>query len=62
VYEILWVDERVDGYLPLSDEGVRYELSHELARAALQQDLQTLQKKLRNEANIQLNRRLKPQS
>jgi hypothetical protein len=62
VYEILWVDERVDGYLPLSDEGVRYELSHELARAALQRELQALQKKLRNDADIHLNRRLQPQS
>ncbi|MCD8523358.1 MAG: peptidyl-prolyl cis-trans isomerase [Saccharospirillaceae bacterium] len=62
VYEILWVDERVDGYLPLSDEGVRYELSHQLAREALQQDLQALQKQLRTDADIQLNRRLRPQS
>ncbi|WP_430461315.1 peptidylprolyl isomerase [Thalassolituus sp. LLYu03] len=60
VYEILHIDERIEGYLPVTDAGVRYELAHELAREDLQQELKDLQVALREKAAIQLNRRLQP--
>lgn len=62
VYEILHIDERIEGYLPVTDAGVRYELAHELAREDLQQELKDLQALLRDKADIQLNRRLQPTS
>lgn len=60
VYEILRIDEKEEGYLPLTDAGVRYELTHTLAREDLQQELNLLQISLRNNAEIYLNRRLQP--
>lgn len=59
VYEIVHIVEREDGFLPLSDDGVRYELAREVAAKQLLQDYQKLQQQLRREAHISLNQRLR---
>lgn len=60
VYEILMVDEREMGYLPVSDAGVRYEISRAVALINMRADFITLQKKLRDEQVVRLNKRLQP--
>ncbi|MCA6063355.1 peptidylprolyl isomerase [Thalassolituus marinus] len=58
VFEILWVDERVEGYLPLSDKGVRYELAHTMAMEQIMHSVADLQQQLRKDSDIYLNQRL----
>ncbi len=58
VYEIVRIVEREDGFLPLSDAGVRYELAREVAAKQLLKDYQQLQQRLRQQATISLNQRL----
>lgn len=60
VYEILMVDEREMGYLPVSDTGVRYEISRAVALSKMRDDFINLQKKLRDEQVVHLNKRLQP--
>jgi len=57
VYEIIFVDERVDGYLPVTDPTVRYEASRDIALKKLKEEFYSLQKRLRNEADIHLNKK-----
>lgn len=56
VYEIIFVDERVDGYLPVTDPTVYYEASRDIALKKLKQEFFDLQKKLRSNADIRLNK------
>ncbi|ASP38473.1 hypothetical protein CHH28_07210 [Bacterioplanes sanyensis] len=58
VFEILLIEAREEGYLPLSDAGVRYELAREIATHQLLHDYQELQQRLRRQAQISLNQRL----
>ncbi|GGY47597.1 hypothetical protein GCM10011297_20520 [Bacterioplanes sanyensis] len=58
VYEIVRIVAREDGFLPLSDAGVRYELAREIAAQQLLQNYQQLQQRLRQQATISLNQRL----
>ncbi|MCP5334248.1 MAG: peptidylprolyl isomerase [Oceanospirillaceae bacterium] len=60
VYEILMVDEREMGYLPVEDEGVRYEASRAVAWQKMRDELVALQKKLRDEQLVHLNKHLQP--
>lgn len=57
VYEILYIDERVDGFLPLTDPTVRYEASRDVALKQLKNDFYQLQQRLRQQADISLNKR-----
>jgi hypothetical protein len=56
VYEILFADERTDGHLPYSDPTVRYEASRDIALKELRAEFIALQSKLRNNADIHLNK------
>jgi len=56
VYEIIWVDERVDGYLPITDPTVRYEASRDVALKQLKAEFYQLQKTLRDQADVHLNK------
>lgn len=56
VYEIIYVDDRIDGYLPFTDPTVRYEASRDIALKQLQEEFHNLQKELRQRANIHLNK------
>jgi PPIC-type PPIASE domain len=56
VYEIIFADERIDGYLPYSDPTVRYEASRDIALKELRAEFIALQAQLRNDANIHLNK------
>lgn len=60
VYEILMVDEREMGYLPVEDEGVRYEASRAVAWQKMRDELIALQKNLRDVQSVRLNKRLQP--
>lgn len=60
VYEILMIDEREMGYLPESDEGVRYEASRAIAWQKMRDELVALQKNLRVTQTVRLNKRLQP--
>lgn len=55
VYEILHIDEREDGYLDVTDATVHYEASRDIARQQLKNEFYTLQRKLRNRADVHLN-------
>lgn len=57
VFEIVFVDERVDGYLTIDDPTVRYEASRDIALKQLKQEFITLQQSLRSKANIHLNKK-----
>jgi len=57
VYEILYIDERVDGYLPVSDPTVRYEASRDVALKKLKSEFFQLQNRLRQQADISLNKK-----
>lgn len=57
VYEIVYIDERVDGFLPLTDPTVRYEASRDVALKQLKNDFYQLQQRLRQQADISLNKR-----
>lgn len=56
VYEIILVDKRVEGYLSPDDPTVRYEASRDVALKQLKEEFFTLQDKLRDEADIHLNK------
>jgi hypothetical protein len=56
VYEIILADERIDGFLPYSDPTVRYEASRDIALKELRSEFTALQTKLRNNAQIHLNK------
>jgi parvulin-like peptidyl-prolyl isomerase len=56
VYEIILADERIDGFLPYSDPTVRYEASRDIALKELREEFTALQTKLRNNAQIHLNK------
>ena len=56
VYEIIFVDERIDGFLPYTDPTVHYEASRDIALKELRDEFIALQSKLRNDANIRLNK------
>ena len=55
VYEILYIDEREDGYLDVTDATVHYEASRDIALKQLKDEFYTLQKTLRNNADVHLN-------
>ena len=57
VYEIIYIDERVDGHLPVTDPTVRYEASRDIALKKLKEDFLQLQNSLRSKADIKLNKR-----
>lgn len=56
VYEIIFADERIDGHLPYTDPTVRYEASRDIALKELRDEFTALQSKLRNNADIHLNK------
>jgi parvulin-like peptidyl-prolyl isomerase len=56
VYEIIFADERIDGYLPYSDPTVRYEASRDIALKELRAEFIALQDSLRKSASIHLNK------
>ncbi len=56
VYEIIFADERIDGFLPYTDPTVRYEASRDIALKELREEFIALQSDLRNNANIHLNK------
>ncbi len=56
VYEIIFADERIDGHLPYTDPTVRYEASRDIALRELREEFTALQTKLRNNADIHLNK------
>ncbi|MFT4764151.1 MAG: hypothetical protein ACI9OH_001245 [Oleispira sp.] len=56
VYEIVFADERVDGHLPYTDPTVHYEASRDIALKELREEFSALQSKLRNSADIHLNK------
>ncbi|UTW47632.1 peptidylprolyl isomerase [Bacterioplanoides sp. SCSIO 12839] len=59
VYEILYIDERVEGYLPVTDPTVNYEASRDIALKKLKRNFSILQAELRKNAHIRLNQSLK---
>lgn len=56
VYEIIFADERIDGHLPYTDPTVHYEASRDIALKELREEFIALQSKLRNSAEIHLNK------
>lgn len=56
VFEIIYVDERVDGHLEVTDPTVRYEASRDIALEQIKEEFFALQKQLRDNADIHLNR------
>lgn len=56
VYEIIFADERIDGYLPYTDPTVRYEASRDIALKELRAEFIALQNSLRKNASIHLNK------
>lgn len=56
VYEIILADERFDGHLPYTDPTVHYEASRDIALKELREEFTALQSKLRNNADIHLNK------
>jgi len=60
VYEIIKVDDRIDGYLAVTDPTVHYEASRDIALKKLKNDFLALQKALRENADIKINKNAFP--
>jgi len=56
VYEIIMVDERVDGHLEITDPTVRYEASRDIALREMKAEFKALSHKLQTEALIHVNK------
>lgn len=56
VWEIVYVDERVDGFYPADSETVRYKSSRHIAELKISEQVKILRKKLQTNASIRLNK------
>jgi hypothetical protein len=56
VYEIVMVDERIDGHLEITDPTVRYEASRDIALKEMKAELKALNHKLQTETLVHVNK------
>jgi hypothetical protein len=57
-WEVVFLDEKVMGDMPLDDPGVRYEASKKLARASMQQEFERLRAELIEAVDLRVNDKL----